>query len=163
MNYKQILNNAYKKYVEHWCEIRGYKPSDVDPENGINGECYVCLAEFERKEFRDEGVMSKILTDNEFTLWQNRDALKEILLKGLITRVCFKQKNGELGECPRCGRPMDPKLSHNAFSRRADVYVCALCGTLEAIEDVPCPPFDKVPKMPFENWEFALNISFELD
>ena len=163
MNYKQILNDAYKKYVEHWCKVRGYNPADVDPENGINGECYVCLAEFERNEFRDEEYMSKILSDNEFTLWQDRDALKEILLKSLITRIYFKQKEGEVGECPRCGRPMDPKLSQNAFSRRADVYVCAPCGTLEAIEDAPCPPFDKVPKMPLENWEFAVNLSFDID
>ena len=161
MNYKQILNDAYKKYVKHWCEVRGYNPADVDPENGINGECYVCLAEFERNEFRDEEFMSKILSDNEFTLWQDRDALKEILLKSLITRIYFKQKEGEVGECPRCGRPMDPKLSQNAFSRRADVYVCAPCGTLEAMEDAPCPPFDKIPKMPLENWEFALNVSFD--
>ena len=161
MNYKQILHDAYKKYVEHWCKVRGYNPVDVDPENGINGECYVCLAEFERNEFRDEEYMSKILSDNEFTLWQDRDALKEILLKSLITRIYFRQKEGEVGECPRCGRPMDSKLFQNAFSRRADVYICAPCGTLEAIEDAPCPPFDKIPKMPLENWEFALNISFD--
>ena len=161
MNYKQILKNAYEKYVKHWCELRGYNPADVDPETGINGECYVCINEFEQNEFRDDEYMSQILTDNEFTLWQNRNELKEILLKSLITRIYFKQKNGELRECPRCGRILDPKLSLNAFSRRADVYICAPCGTLEAMEDAPCPPFDKVPKMPLENWEFALNISFD--
>ena len=58
---------------------------------------------------------------------------------------------------------MNPKLSHNAFSRRADVYVCSTCGTLEAIEDAPCPPFDKVPKKPIGEWDFAHNIEFELD
>ena len=161
MNYKQILKNAYEKYVKHWCELRGYNPTDVDPETGINGECFVCINEFERNEFRDEEYMSKILTDNEFTLWQDRNELKEILLKSLITRIYFKQKNGEFGECPRCGRTMDSKLSRNAFSRRADVYICAPCGTLEAMEDAPCPPFDKVPKMPLEHWKFALNIFFD--
>ena len=163
MNYKQILNDAYKKYIKHWCETRGYKTSDVDPEIGINGECYVCLNEFERNEFRDEEYMARILTDNEFTLWQDRTELKDILLKSLITRIYFKQKTGEVEECPRCGRRMDPKLAHNSLSRRATVYICATCGTLEAIEDAPCPPFDKVPKMPLENWEFAVNLSFDID
>ena len=38
MNYKKMVNDAYKKYVKEWCESRGYNPADVDPETGINGE-----------------------------------------------------------------------------------------------------------------------------
>lgn len=38
------------------------------------------------------------------------------------------------GKCPRCGSPM-PDLSRHAVSRRADIIVCDLCGTEEALED----------------------------
>ena len=161
MNYKQILKNAYEKYIKHWCELRGYNPADVDPETGINGECFVCINEFERNEFQNEEYMARILTDAEFGMWQDRQELKNILLQSQISRIYFRQREGHFSKCPRCGNKMDPKLSHNAFSRRADVYICAPCGTLEAMEDAPCPPFDKVPKMPLENWEFAINISFD--
>ena len=162
MDYKKMVNNAYNKYIKDWCGLRGYTPSNVDPEIGINGECYVCISEFERNEFQDEEYMARILSDTEYTLWQARFEFKDIFLKSLISRIYFKQKAGMLSECPRCGRAMDSKLSQNAFSRRADVYVCAACGTLEAMEDAPCPPFDKVHKLPLEIWEFALNISYDL-
>ena len=106
--------------------------------------------------------MERILSDAEFTLWQARQEFKEIFLKSLISRIYLKQKAGDLSDCPRCGNKMDSKLSHNAFSRRADVYVCAACGTCEAIEDAPCPPFDKVSKKPIVEWDFAQNIQYEL-
>ena len=163
MNYKTMVNNAYNKYIKDWCEVRGCRPSHVDPETGINGECYVCINEFERNEFQNDEYMSRILSDSEFALWQARQEFKEILLKSLISRIYLKQKAGDLSDCPRCGNKMDPKLSHNAFSRRADVYVCASCGTHEAIEDAPCPPFDKVPKKPIEEWDFAYNLEFDLN
>ena len=163
MNYKTMVNNAYNKYIIDWCEVRGCRPSHVDPEIGINGECYVCISEFERNEFQNEEYMERILSDTEFTLWQARQEFKEILLKSLISRIYLKQKAGDLSDCPRCGNKMDPKLSHNAFSRRADVYVCSTCGTHEAIEDAPCPPFDMVAKKPIEEWDFTQNIQYELD
>ena len=46
MDYKKMVNNAYNKYVKDWCGVRGYTPANVDPEIGINGECYVCINEF---------------------------------------------------------------------------------------------------------------------
>lgn len=163
MGYKKLIQEAYKKYVKNWCEARGYSLEDIDLETGINGECYVCINEFEQNEFQNEEYMAKILTDTEFGMWQDRHELKNILLQSLISRIYFRQKAGHFSKCPRCGNKMDPKLSHNAFSRRADVYVCSSCGTLEAIEDAPCPPFDKVPKKPIGEWDFAHNIEFELD
>ena len=81
MNYKTMVNNAYNKYIKDWCEVRGCRPSHVDPEIGINGECYVCISEFERNEFQNEEYMERILSDTEFTLWQARQEFKEILLK----------------------------------------------------------------------------------
>ena len=53
MGYKKLIQEAYKKYVKDWCEARGYNPEDVDLETGINGECYVCINEFEQNEFQD--------------------------------------------------------------------------------------------------------------
>lgn len=38
--------------------------------------------------------------------------------------------------CPRCGNwTMDTDPARNALSRRADVYVCDVCGMKEALED----------------------------
>lgn len=37
--------------------------------------------------------------------------------------------------CPRCGGEMERKTAHNALSRRADIYICSICGTDEAIMD----------------------------
>ena len=55
MDYKQIVNMAYKKYVKDWCESRGYSPTDVDPTVGINGERYAIINEFEKNEFQNRG------------------------------------------------------------------------------------------------------------
>ena len=158
MNYKTMVNSAYNKYIKDWCEARGYSPAHVDPETGINGECYVCINEFERNEFQNEEYMSNILTDNEFIMWQARKELKDILLKSLISRIYFKQRAGEISECPRCGRKMDSHLSHNSLSRRAIIYICSLCGTLEALEDAP---FTEIAKMSLEDWEFAQKKIFD--
>lgn len=160
MDYKKMVNNAYNKYVKDWCGVRGYTPANVDPEIGINGECYVCINEFERNEFQDEEYMSRILPDSEFTLWQARGEFKNIFLNSLISRIYFRQKAGQFSECPRCGRTMDSHLSHNSLSRRATIYVCSPCGTLEALEDAP---FAEIAKMPIEEWEFAQNVSYDID
>lgn len=160
MNYKTMVNDAYNKYVKDWCGVRGYNPSHIDPETGINGECYVCINEFERNEFQDEEYMARILSDTEYTLWQARFEFKDIFLKSLISRIYFKQKAGEFSDCPRCGRKMDSHLSHNSLSRRATVYVCSPCGTLEALEDAP---FAELAKIPLDEWEFARTVSFEID
>ena len=65
------------------------------------------------------------------------------------------QKAGAWLPCPRCGKlTMKEDLHTNAFSRRADVYVCDKCGMAEAIEDVPHkdPIFGKFNKLPVEAW-----------
>ncbi len=47
------------------------------------------------------------------------------------------QKLGAVLPCPRCGKwKMKPELHTNALSRRADIYVCDCCGTLEALCDM---------------------------
>ena len=99
MGYKKLIQEAYKKYVKDWCEARGYNPEDVDLETGINGECYVCINEFEQNEFQDEEYMARILTDAEFGMWQDRHELKNILLESLISRIYFRQKAGHFSKC----------------------------------------------------------------
>ena len=92
MGYKKLIQEAYKKYVKDWCEARGYNLEDIDFETGINGECYVCINEFEQNEFQNEEYMARILTDIEFGMWQDRHELKNILLQSLISRIYFRQK-----------------------------------------------------------------------
>lgn len=46
--------DLYWLYVENWCHSRGYSMKDVDPEYGINGECYVCFEEFCDNEYFDD-------------------------------------------------------------------------------------------------------------
>ena len=68
MNYKELVNKAYSKYVKDWCESRGYYPGEIDPEFGINGECYVCINEFEKNEFQDEEYMERLLANAEYVI-----------------------------------------------------------------------------------------------
>ncbi len=43
--------------------------------------------------------------------------------------------------CPRCGKwSMNEKPSRNALSRRVNVYICDLCGSMEALEDLHGTP-----------------------
>ena len=160
MNYKEMVNKAYNKYIKDWCGARGYTPSCVDPETGINGECYVCINEFERNEFQDEGYMRSILSDSDFVLWKDRASFKDVYLRSVISRIHFNQTIGKIERCPRCGKPLAPKLSYNSLSRRATVYICAPCGTMEALEDAP---FAELAKTPIEDWEFAQNVSYDID
>lgn len=67
------------------------------------------------------------------------------------------QKSGAWLPCPRCGLlTMKEDLYSNAFSRRADVYVCDSCGTQEAIEDMPYGGNDD--KLPLEAWFVLRNV-----
>lgn len=50
--------------------------------------------------------------------------------------------------CPRCGRDtMSAIPTCNALSRRAAVYICDSCGTIEALEDMKGSG-----KLPLEEW-----------
>lgn len=55
--------------------------------------------------------------------------------KTLIEQFAKKQQDGHFA-CPRCGMyAMSDKVTRNALSRRADVYICDACGIREALED----------------------------
>lgn len=65
------------------------------------------------------------------------------------------QKAGAWLPCPRCGcLTMKESLTTNAFSRRADVYICDSCGMEEAIEDMPYgrSAEKKFDHLPLEAW-----------
>ena len=67
--------------------------------------------------------------------------------KELIEAFAKRQREGRY-PCPRCGRDvMDEEPARNAMSRRAHVYVCDECGTVEALEDM----LHSV-KLPLEEW-----------
>ena len=71
------------------------------------------------------------------------------------------QKSGAWLPCPRCGLlTMKEDLYSNAFSRRADVYVCDSCGMQEAIEDIPyARNADKeFDKLPLDAWFVTRNV-----
>ena len=56
--------------------------------------------------------------------------------KRLIEEFAEKQQGGHFA-CPRCGRTMGSEnVTHNALSRRIDVYICDTCGMQEALEDL---------------------------
>lgn len=52
--------------------------------------------------------------------------------------------------CPRCGRlTVKERLTTNALSRHADVYICDACGMDEAIRDMKGAP------LPLKDWAIA--------
>ncbi len=149
MNYEKLLQTAYSKYKKEWCDERGYLLSEYDPETGFNGECFVCLAEFEDCEFQDESYMENLLTYEQFIFWKGRDRFKDIMAEHRIKMMYSAQVSGRITVCPRCGASLDPVSSHNALSRRIDVYICSDCGMLEAFEDAGSP------KLELRDWDIA--------
>jgi RNA polymerase subunit RPABC4/transcription elongation factor Spt4 len=63
----------------------------------------------------------------------------EHLARGIINAVTEMQEkadNDDFDRCLRCGQErMLPKKTRNAFSRHADIYICPICGTDEAVRD----------------------------
>ena len=157
MNYLDLLGKAYKAYQYAWCKLRGYAFQEVDPDEGICGECYVSIREFEDNEFQDEEYMSEILNYVMFTYWQNREKLKKIWLEQKICDASIMQRVKGCFTCPRCGGAMENELAHNSFSRRADIYVCSACGMLEAIEDARKAGEPSFTKLPIERWNLVQN------
>lgn len=53
-----------------------------------------------------------------------------------LNRLAESQREEFIPTCPRCGyKTMSERLTHNALSRRADIYICDTCGTEEALCD----------------------------
>ena len=76
---------------------------------------------------------------------------EETLARILISEFAEKLQGGHFA-CPRCGKmEMDTEsVARNALSRRVSAYVCDICGTEEAIEDMGA-----VSKLPLRKWAIA--------
>lgn len=73
------------------------------------------------------------------------ERLKPLQLK------CEMDEHGYLFPCPRCGNDrMHRKAVLNALSRYADVYICEVCGTDEALRDMVGEP------LPLNEWGMVL-------
>lgn len=71
--------------------------------------------------------------------WQNKN----------LEQVKQQQLDGTFEFCPRCGDklPKGTAIKNMCLSRRAEIYVCAACGSIEAIEDAGI-----IPKTGLETW-----------
>lgn len=76
------------------------------------------------------------------------------MYEDLIQHFAEKQKHSWC-LCPRCGTDaMKKDIATNALSRRTDVYICDICGNVEAIEDMPEA---QGKKLSLEKWELMEN------
>ncbi len=141
MDYKQLLITCYLAYKQI--------PYDISETDFERDHSFADIDTFEKIEFCNDDYMRKILPADIYAIWQSRLELKKILVKQRIERLFEQQRAGLIGICPRCGGEMKPRLSHNAFSRRVNVYICSPCGMMEALED-----FGDI-KMPVVNWFIA--------
>ncbi len=69
--------------------------------------------------------------------------------KKILTAAKQRQQNGDYSFCPRCGETMreDTRQRDMCGSRRADIYVCSVCGAIEAVEDAGI-----IQKSDISNW-----------
>ena len=59
------------------------------------------------------------------------------MLQKKIEEYAERQRAGEWLPCPRCGeKTMYHDMAENALSRRADIYICSVCGMEEAMNDM---------------------------
>jgi len=70
MQYKILLFRAYEKYKRDWCASRGYSLTDIDEETEINGECYVCIREFENNEFQEAEYIQTLFSIDDFEIYK---------------------------------------------------------------------------------------------
>lgn len=66
-----LVRKAYFKYILDWSNSRGFNLEDLDAdrEEFPDGCRYVCFAEFQGAEYRDESYMKRLLDKREFALW----------------------------------------------------------------------------------------------
>ena len=81
--------------------------------------------------------------------------VKEINAKKIIEAIKSKQLKGARLPCPRCGCDvMDrEKVTRNALSRHADVYICDICGIDEAVRSMERDP------LPLDEWRAVVNYN----
>lgn len=70
----------------------------------------------------------------------SQDVTATAAAKRAVDEFAKKQVDG-LHICPRCGRlTVKARLTTNALSRHADVYICDACGNDEAVREMKEDP-----------------------
>lgn len=70
----------------------------------------------------------------------SQDVTATAAAKRAVDEFAKKQVDG-LHICPRCGRlTVKARLTTNALSRHADVYICDACGNDEAVREMKGDP-----------------------
>ena len=70
----------------------------------------------------------------------SQDVTATAAAKRAMDEFAKKQVDG-LHICPRCGRlTVKERLTTNALSRHADVYICDACGNDEAVREMKGDP-----------------------
>ena len=70
----------------------------------------------------------------------SQDVTATAAAKRAVDEFAKKQVDG-LHICPRCGRlTVKERLTTNALSRHADVYICDACGNDEAVREMKEEP-----------------------
>lgn len=78
--------------------------------------------------------------------------LNEQMAKAALERFARVQCDHRF-TCPRCGqRAMKERITTNALSCHADVYICDRCGTEEAVLDYLGKP------LPLTQWYFITDV-----
>lgn len=79
----------------------------------------------------------------------SQDVTAAVAAKRIVDEFAQKQVDG-VHLCPRCGRlTIKDRLTTNALSRYADVYICDACGTDEAVREL------KGDTLPLRDWAIA--------
>jgi len=79
----------------------------------------------------------------------SQDVTATAAAKRAVDEFAKKQVDG-LHICPRCGRlTVKARLTTNALSRHADVYICDACGNDEAVREMKEDP------LLFKDWAIA--------
>lgn len=82
--------------------------------------------------------------------------LDEQMAKAALERFAQVQRDHRFA-CPRCGQwAMSERVTTNALSRHADVYICDQCGTEESVLDYLGKP------LPLTKWCFITDVRDEL-
>ena len=85
------------------------------------------------------------MDDEQFS----QDVTATAAAKRAVDEFAKKQVDG-LHICPRCGRlTVKARLTTNALSRHADVYICDACGNDEAVREMKGDP------LPLKGWAIA--------
>ena len=79
----------------------------------------------------------------------SQDVTAAAAAKRIVDEFAQKQVDG-VHLCPRCVRlTVRDRLTTNALSRCADVYICGACGTDEAVREL------KGDALPLRDWAIA--------